>query len=105
MTRAPFNGLGTHLGNLSRLSAARTRSVSPENPSGGKGEGARAEPTGNHHARALGRGWKVRPWIEIAPGETALLADITGPGAVQQIWMTMRGITRFAILRVYWDDS
>ncbi|MDQ2642251.1 MAG: DUF2961 domain-containing protein [Myxococcota bacterium] len=105
MSQAPFRGLGTHLGNLSRLSSARTRSVSPENPSGGKGEGAREEPAGNHHARALGRGWKVRPSIEIAPSETALLADICGPGAVQQIWMTLRGMARFAILRVYWDDS
>src|SRR4051812_17761697 len=26
----PFNGLGMHLGNLSRLSKAKTRSISPE---------------------------------------------------------------------------
>jgi hypothetical protein len=105
MTRASFDGLGTHLGNLSRLSNAETRSISPENPTGGKGEGAKATPSGNHHAIALGRGWKVRPSIEIAPGKSELLAEIDGPGAIQQIWMTMRGITRFAILRVYWDDQ
>ena len=105
MAERPFNGLGTHLGNLSRLGSAQTRSISPENPSGGKGEGAKAEPGERHHARALGRGWKVRPSIEIAPGNTALLAEISGPGAIQQIWMTMRGRTRFAILRVYWDGE
>ena len=27
---AQFNGLGLHLGNISRLSAAKTRSISPE---------------------------------------------------------------------------
>jgi hypothetical protein len=101
-----FNGLGLHLGNLSLLSAARTRSISAENPSGEKGTGAMAsEGTGAHAARELGRGWKVSPSIEIEPGETATLADISGPGAVQQIWMTLSGTPRFAILRIYWDDS
>ena len=37
-----FNGLGMSLGNLSRLSGARTRSISPENPAGRKGEGGRS---------------------------------------------------------------
>lgn len=32
MTPHPFNGPGTHLGNLARLSAAETCSCSPENP-------------------------------------------------------------------------
>ena len=36
----PFNGLGLHLGNLSRLSSAKTRSISPENSTGGKSRGA-----------------------------------------------------------------
>jgi len=34
-----FNGLGLHLDNLSRLSNAETRSCSPENPTGAKGQG------------------------------------------------------------------
>ncbi len=33
-----FNGLGLNLGNLSRLSKARTRSISPENFTGEKGK-------------------------------------------------------------------
>ncbi|MGI8879404.1 MAG: DUF2961 domain-containing protein [Jatrophihabitans sp.] len=37
-----FNGLGTHLGNLARLSNAQSRSISAENPSDAKGGGARA---------------------------------------------------------------
>jgi len=34
-----FSGLGLHLGNLSRLSNAQTRSISPENLTGDKGKG------------------------------------------------------------------
>ena len=37
-----FNGLGTHLGNLSLLSRAKSRSISPENRTGEKGGGAKA---------------------------------------------------------------
>ena len=37
-----FNGLDLNLGNLSRLSRARTRSISPENFSGEKGMGGMA---------------------------------------------------------------
>jgi len=39
---AQFNGLGLHLGNISRLSAAKTRSISPENFTGEKGKGGMA---------------------------------------------------------------
>src|SRR3972149_2743960 len=37
-----FNGLGMHLGNLSRLSKAQTRSISAENFTGEKGKGGMA---------------------------------------------------------------
>ena len=37
-----FNGLGMHMGNLSRLSKAQTRSISAENFKGEKGRGAMA---------------------------------------------------------------
>ncbi len=37
-----FNGLGMHLGNLSRLSNAETRSISAENFDGSKGGGGKA---------------------------------------------------------------
>ena len=42
ITMAQFNGLGLHLGNISRLSAAKTRSISPENFTGEKGKGGMA---------------------------------------------------------------
>ncbi len=103
---APFNGLGMHLGNLSRLSAAQTRSISPENFSGAKGAGGLAtDGTGAHAARELGQGWKLSPSVRIGPGECRELADIQGSGAIQHIWLTPTGNWRFSILRIYWDDQ
>jgi hypothetical protein len=99
-----FNGLGMSLGTLPRLSAAQSRSISPENFTGEKGRGGMAaEGTGAAAARDLGVGWKVSPSIRIAPGETRVLADIQGSGAIQQVWMTPTGHWRHSILRIYWD--
>ena len=102
-----FNGLGMSLGNLARLSKAETRSISPENFTGAKGQAAMAvEGSASVAARDLGQGWKVNPYVIIEPGATFELANITGPGAIQQIWMTLaRGKWRFSILRAYWDDQ
>jgi len=102
----PFNGLHMSMGNLSRLSNAKTRSISAENFTGEKGKGGMAtEGTGKGAARDLGQGWKVSPCIKIKKGETFTLADIKGPGAIQQIWFTPTGHWRFYILRMYWDDE
>ncbi len=101
-----FNGLELNLGNLSRLSRAKTRSISPENFTGEKGKGGMAtEGTGAACARDLGQGWKISPSIKIGPGETFVLADIRGSGAIQHIWMTPTGHWRFSILRIYWDGA
>lgn len=101
-----FNGLGTHLGNLSLLSRAKSRSISPENRTGEKGGGAKAtEGTGANCARDLGIGWKISPSLRIKSGETITIGDIEGPGAIQHIWMTPTGNWRWSILRVYWDDE
>ena len=88
------------------LSSARSRSISPENFSGEKGKGGMAtEGTGKNAARELGQGWKVSPSIRIEPGQTFTLADVTGPGAIQHVWMTPTGRWRSSILRIYWDDQ
>jgi hypothetical protein len=85
-----FDGLGSHMGNLSRLSNAETRSISAENFTGAKGQAGMAiEGTGSVPSRELGRTWKVSPSINIAGEETATLADINGPGAIQHIWLTV----------------
>jgi hypothetical protein len=95
------------LGNLSRLSDAKTRSISAENFSGEKGQGGMAtEGTGAGHARDLGLGWKISPSLNIAPHSTITLADIAGPGAIQHIWFTTFPTNwRKLILRAYWDEE
>lgn len=112
--QSKFDGLDMNIGNLYRLSDARTRSISPENFSGAKGKAGMADPadkdktnTANaaYAARDLGQGWKVNPYVIIKPGETFTMAVIDGPGAIQHIWMTPTGNWRFSILRIYWDDE
>jgi hypothetical protein len=99
------------LGRLSLLSDARTRSITAENPTGEKGKGATAtEGTGAKRARDLGPGWKISPFVKLAPGEVFTFADIEGPGAVQSMWLSgsiakSGPHTRFYILRIYWDDQ
>jgi hypothetical protein len=102
----PYNGLGLGLGTLSRLSSAQTRSISPENFTGEKGKGGMAaEGTGAKAARDLGQGWKVSPSIRIKPKTVFTLAEVTGQGAIQHIWMTPTGNWRSTILRFYWDGE
>lgn len=112
--QSSFNGLEMNLGNLYRMSNAKTRSISPENFTGEKGKAgmARLEDkdipnTANaaNAARDLGQGWKVNPFIRIKPGETFTIAEITGSGAIQHIWMTPTGNWRSSIIRIYWDDE
>ncbi|MBK9389495.1 MAG: DUF2961 domain-containing protein [Bacteroidetes bacterium] len=109
-----FNGLEMNMGNLYRLSDAKTRSISPENFSGEKGKAGMADPADKDKpntanaawaARDLGKGWKVNPYVRIKPGETFTMAEIDGPGAIQHIWMTPTGNWRFSILRIYWDGE
>ena len=103
-----FNGLNMSLGNLSRLSKAETRSICAENLKGEKGKGGMAkigEGTASHAARDLGQGWKVQPYLRLKAGDTLILADIEGPGAIQHIWMTVPTPWRELILRIYWDGE
>ncbi len=101
-----YDGLGLGLGNLARLSHAKTRSISPENFTGEKGKAAMAtEGTGARAARELGQGWKVSPSVRIKPKTTFTLADVAGEGAIQHIWMTPTGPWRYLILRFYWDGE
>lgn len=95
------------LGGLSRLVNAKSRAISPENPSGAEGAAARAsDGVASAAARDLGQGWKISPYVDIAAGSTLELADIEGPGIVRQIWLTPAGCPwRMLVLRVYWDDQ
>src|SRR6478609_3321790 len=101
-----FNPLDVDLGNLYRMSNAKTRSISPENFNGEKGKGGMAtEGTGKEAARDLGQKWKVSPSVRIKAKSTFTIAEIEGPGAIQHIWMTPTGNWRFSVIRFYWDDE
>ena len=102
-----FNGLGMNLGNLSRLSRAQTRSISAENPTGAKGAGGMAtEGTGANAGRDLGQSWKISPSVSIPARSVFTMAEMAGPGAIQQIWLTLHPERwRTMILRMYWDGE
>ncbi|NGN66892.1 DUF2961 domain-containing protein [Streptomyces sp. A7024] len=96
------------LDGLAHRSTAVTRSISAENFTGAKGAGGMAtEGTGAQAASRLGRGWKVSPSIDIAAGETAVLADIEGPGTIKHIWCTTapHAAWRQTLLRLYWEGE
>ncbi len=111
-----YNFFGS--GSLHMYEEMKTRSVSPENPTGEKGGGARAVPgidtldvplheTTDH----LGRGWKNRPFISVKAGETVELMNVEGPGEIRHMWMLLwdqpqnDGVPRGGILRFYWDGE
>ena len=94
------------LSNLTTKKNIRTFSVSPENLTGEKGKGGMAtEGSASHAARELGQGWKVNPYLESRPGETLVLADVKGQGAIKHIWITdaVAKAGRLLILRIYFD--
>lgn len=84
----------------------RTRSISAENPQGRAGQGGQA-------ASNLGLGRKGRPCLlDIAPGQTVTLAEISGTGIIQHIWLTVTDKTAAGdfvlsdlVLRMYWDGQ
>jgi hypothetical protein len=104
----PFDGLNQNLGNLYRVSAAQSRSIGPENFTGEKGKaGMSTNGAALNAARDLGQGWKVSPFVRVPERSTFTLAEINGPGVIQQIWMTPSPLDkmRWFILRFYWDDE
>ena len=118
----PFNGLHMGLGNIAKLSNAKTRSITAENVYGEKGRGGMAKVSDapqadvekigqkwdgpNQCARDLGQTWKVRPCITIPAGDTTTIMDVNGPGCIQHIWITVNAKRyRDLILRLYWDGE
>ena len=76
-------------------------------PPGEKGKGGMA-------ASDLGPSRKGHPcWNDLQPGETAVLAEIEGPGVIQHMWFTVTDKTsdadcfvlRDLVLRIYWDEE
>ena len=104
----PAQSLQNGLTDLYQLSNAKSRSISPENLTGEKGKAGMATlETGSaaRAARELGQGWKVNPYVRIQPGTTFTMADISGSGVINHIWMTPTGTLRHAIMRIYWDEE
>ena len=102
-----FNGLNNNLGNLYKLSNAKTRSVCPENFTAEKGKaGMSTDGPAKGCARDLGQGWKISPFVVVKPGETFTMADIKASGAINHIWLTTSGFNwRDFIFRIYWDGN
>lgn len=90
-----------------------TRQASAENPTGAKGMGARRDPDPTDAdlvysapALALGRGWKVRPYVPLPAGQELVLADISGPGIITQLFLTSDAPQlRSLVLRAWWDGE
>lgn len=110
-----------NLDDMTKISRARSRSVSPENVYGAPGRGGMAEVSDtpqpevarlgqkwrrSYYARELGQTWKVRPCIALDPGSVTTLMDVSGPGCIRHIWMTVHEkYLRSLVLRMYWDGE
>lgn len=77
---------------ISMMEDRKSFGFSAENPTGTRGGGTRGRDCE-----------KLRPCIEIQPGETVTLCDTQGPGMITHIWFTGY-IGHSFILRMYWDD-
>jgi hypothetical protein len=107
---SPNQGL---LSSLPFQAGITTRQISAENPTGGKGQACSWDPNPEdpflpHSGPAmdLGKGWKVHPFLRVKAGETAELANITGPGCINQFWITSDfALYRALVLRFYWDGE
>lgn len=109
------------LDSLTKISTARSRSISAENVYGEPGRGGMAEVSdtpqpevvrigqgwgNNSCARELGQKWKVRPCITLAPAAVTTLMDVDGPGCIRHIWITVNEKhLRNIVLRMYWDGE
>lgn len=95
---------------LAILRKCKSRSISAENPTGEKGRGAMSESGVCSPCAAglgkdgTGKGWKLSPCVCIEPDETAVIADIEGPGAIKTMWFT-GCFGRDYIFRIYWDNN
>lgn len=90
-----------------------TRQVSAENPTGEKGCGCAfvpdpADPALPFSKKSihLGKGWKVRPFIKVAPGQTETLMDVKGSGSIREMFITTdhQRLSEL-VLRIYWDGE
>jgi hypothetical protein len=84
---------------LFKMSSEETRWISPENPTGERGGGGKT----NHGA-------KGNAFIQVAPGETAILANIKGAGIIRRMWMSgtiprSPEQRRAVRIQMFWDGA
>jgi len=81
-----------------RQPGVSTRWASPENPTAGKGIGGQEN-----------RGAKGHAYQTIPAGKSLVLADVTGAGIIDRIWMTVDdrspAMLRSLRLDIYWDGA
>ena len=104
---AALNGTNMTRASLTPIRHESSRAVNADTPTGEPGKGGIA-------ASELGPSRKGSPCLRNIPvGATATLADITGPGCIRHIWITVDEKTtdadcfvlRDLVLRFYWDDE
>jgi len=83
-----------------------TRQISAENPTGERGKAGIWDKNHPELTMDHGKGLKVHPFLTLEPGETAVLADIEGPGCINEFFITTEHIyLSELVLRIYWDDE
>lgn len=78
---------------LYRIKNRQSFGFSAENPTGQKNGGTKGKDCE-----------KLRPCIQIAPGETVTLCDIDGPGMITHIWFTGY-VGHSFVMRIYWENE
>ncbi len=78
---------------LYRMENRESFGFSAENPTGQKSGGTKGKDCE-----------KLRPCIQIAPGETVVLCDTDGPGMITHIWFTGY-VGHSFIMRIYWENE
>ncbi len=95
-----------NLNSICILQDGKSRAITAENPKGEKGSGGMA-------ASALGPSRKGKPCINLKSNSAETVAEITGSGIIQHIWITIpdrtsdanRYVLRDLILKIYWDNE
>ena len=78
---------------LYRIKNRQSFGFSAENPTGQKNGGTKGKDCE-----------KLRPCIQIAPGETVTLCDTDGPGMITHIWFTGY-VGHSFVMRIYWENE
>ena len=78
---------------LYKMENRKSFGFSAENPTGQKSGGTKGKDCE-----------KLRPCIQIAPGETVTLCDADGPGMITHIWFTGY-VGHSFVMRIYWENE